>query len=119
MTGTRNDYSSAVIKHIISFHDARQASLAFFYFDFRDEEKKQDLCNFVTSLLCQLSAYSNLCCKILSLIYSTHGNGMQQPSNCTLTNCLCKMLSVTAEQPIFIIIDALNECPNVSGIPTP
>jgi hypothetical protein len=29
------------------------------------------------------------------------------------------MLSVAAEQPIFIIIDALDECPNVSGIPTP
>jgi hypothetical protein len=29
------------------------------------------------------------------------------------------MLSVAAEQPIFIIIDALDECPNFSGVPTP
>ena len=38
--------------------DAGQASLAYFYFDFRDEEKKQDIRNFITSLLVQLSAYS-------------------------------------------------------------
>jgi hypothetical protein len=29
------------------------------------------------------------------------------------------MLSVAAEQPMYIIIDALDECPNLSGIPTP
>jgi hypothetical protein len=118
-TGTHNDYSSALIKHVISLRDAGQASLAFFYFDFRDEEKKQDLRNFVTSLLCQLSAYSSPCCEILFRIYSTHGKGTQQPSNSALTNCLREMLSVSAEQPIYIIIDALDECPNSSGIPTP
>jgi archaellum biogenesis ATPase FlaH len=99
--------------------DAGQASLAFFYFDFRDEEKKQDLRNFVTSLLCQLSAYSSLCCEILSRIYSTHGKGTKQPSNVALMNCLREMLSVATEQPIYIIVDALDECPNSSGIPTP
>ena len=29
------------------------------------------------------------------------------------------MLSISAEQPIYIVIDALDECPNFSGIPTP
>jgi hypothetical protein len=118
-TGTHNDYSSALIKHVISLRDAGQASLAFFYFDFRDEEKKQDLRNFVTSLLCQLSACSSSCCEMLFRIYSTHGEGTQQPSNRVLTNCLREMLSVSAEQPIYIIVDALDECPNISGIPTP
>ena len=113
------DYSSAVIKHVISLRDAGQASVAFFYFDFRDEEKKQDFRNFITSLLVQLSAQSSLCCEMIFHIYSTHGNGMQQPSNSALTKCLRKMLSVAAEQPIYIIVDALDECPNYSGIPTP
>jgi hypothetical protein len=112
-------YSSALIKHVITLRNAGQASLAFFYFDFRDEEKKQDLRNFVTSLLCQLSAYSSPCCDILFRIYSTHGKGTQQPSNSALTNCLREMLSVSAEKPIYIIVDALDECPNSSGIPTP
>jgi hypothetical protein len=29
------------------------------------------------------------------------------------------MLLVTAQQPIYIIVDALDECPNFSAIPTP
>jgi hypothetical protein len=99
--------------------DDGQASLAFFYFDFRDEEKKQDHRNFVTSLLCQLSANSNACCEILSRIYSTHGKGTQQPGNDVLKACLLEMLSVTTAKPIYIIVDALDECPDVSGMPTP
>jgi hypothetical protein len=29
------------------------------------------------------------------------------------------MLSVSAEQPIYVVVDALDECPNSFGIPTP
>jgi hypothetical protein len=93
--------------------------LAFFYFDFRDKDKKQDFHNFIASLLVQLAAYSTPCCKIISEIYSTHGKGTQQPGNDILKTCLRKMLEVTAEQPTYIIIDALDECPNLSGIPAP
>ena len=118
-TGAYNDYSSAVIKHAISLCDAGQAALAFFYFDFRDEEKKQDFHNFITSLLVQLSAQSVPCCEIIFRMYSTHGKGTQQPSDSTLTNCLREMLAVAGQQPIYIIVDALDECPNYSGIPTP
>jgi len=103
----------------MSLRDAGEASLAFFYFDFRDKDKKQDFRNFVTSLLVQLSAYSSSCCKIISRIYSARGKGTQQPSNGALTNCLREMLSVVAQQPIYIIVDALDECPDSSGMPTP
>jgi hypothetical protein len=103
----------------MSLREAGKASLAYFYFDFRDEETKQDCRNFITSLLCQLSAYSSPCCELIFRIYSMHGNGTQQPGNGVLTNCLREMLSVAAEKPIYIIIDALDECPNFSGIPTP
>ena len=98
-----------------------RASLAYFYFDFRDEEKKQDLRNFLKSLLVQFSSYSNKCCEIISSVYSTHGKGAQQPSNDVLKSCLRKMLSVMAQKPlpIYIIIDALDECPDSSGMPTP
>jgi hypothetical protein len=93
--------------------------LAYFFFDFRDKEKKQDINNFLTSLLIQLSAHSSPCRKIISCIYFAHGKGVQQPGLDVLTNCLHEMLLVTAQQPIYIIIDALDECPNVSGRPTP
>ena len=118
-TEAHNDQSSAIIKRVMSLRDAGLASLAFFYFDFRDKDKKQDFRNFVTSLLIQLSAYSSPCCEIVSRLYASHGKGTQQPSNGTLTICLREMLSVAAQQPIYIIIDALDECPDTSGMPTP
>ena len=99
--------------------EAGRASLVYFYFDFRDEEQKQDLRNFLKSLLVQFSSYSNPCCKIISQLYSTHGKGAQQPSNDVLKSCLREMLSVVAQEPIYIIIDALDECPDSSGMPTP
>ena len=110
--------SSAIIKHVMSLRDAGQVSLAYFYFDFRDEKKK-DFRNFVTSLLIQLSAHSSPCCKIISRLYSTFGMGTQQPSNSALTYCLREMLSVASQQPIYLIVDELDGCPDSSGIPTP
>ncbi|KAH9003233.1 hypothetical protein EDB83DRAFT_2682426 [Lactarius deliciosus] len=110
---------SAIIKHVMSLCNVGQAFLAFFFFDFQDKDKKQDFRNFITSLLIQLSVYSNLCCEIIHRIYSTHGKGTRQPSNDALTDCLLEMLSVAAEQSIYIIVDALDECPNASGMPTP
>ena len=103
----------------MSLRNAGRASLAYFYFDFRDEEKKQDIRNFVTSLLVQLSAYSSPCCNIISRIYSTHGKGTQQPSNDALTDCLRETLSLASQQPTYLIVDALDECPDSYGMPTP
>ncbi len=98
--------------------DAGLAALAYFYFDFRDKEK-QNARSFVTSLLTQLSAYSEPCCNIIFHLYSTHGKGAQQPSIEVLTNRLKEMLKVLAQQPVYIIADALDECPDMSGMPTP
>ena len=118
-TGTHNDQSSEIIKRAIALHHAGHANLAYFFFDFRDQEKKQDVRNFLTSLLIQLSSHLYLCRKILSRLYSKHGKGMQQPSIAVLTKCLYEMLFVAAKQPVYVIIDAIDECPNISGLPTP
>ena len=91
--------------------------MAYFYFDYRDEEKK-NLRNFVTSLLVQFSTYSKPCCDIIYRLYSAHGKGAQQPSNGILINRLKEMLTVAAKHPIFIITDAIDECPD-SGMPSP
>ena len=101
----------------MSLRDAGHASLAYFFFDFRDKEK-QSVRNFLTSILIQLSAHLD-CRKILSHVYRAHGNGTQQPSIDLLKYCLCKMLLVAAQQPVYVIIDAIDECPNFSGLPTP
>ena len=103
----------------MSLRNAGEAFLAYFFFDFRDKEKKQNIRGFLTSLLTQLSAHSKPCCDIIFHLHSTHGKGSQQASIGVLVNCLEKMLKVVAQQPGYIIIDALDECPNISGRPTP
>jgi hypothetical protein len=97
--------------------DAGQASMAYFYFDFRDIDKQQWR-HLITSLLVQLSFRSDPRCDILSCLYSDHDDGAQQPSDETLTHSLKRMLTLPDQRPIYLIIDALDECSNVSGIPS-
>ena len=111
--------SSAVIKHIMKLRDAGNATLAYFYFDFRDEHK-QNVHDLVTSLLVQLSAYSKPCCDIIYRLYSKHGKGMKQhqPTNSNLNDCLKEMLAILTQHPTFVVMDGLDECPDL-GMPTP
>ena len=95
-----------------------KASLAYFYFDFRDVDK-QKLQNLLPSLLVQLSSRSDPCGVILSRLYSLHDYGEQKPSDRAMVECLKKMLAVEAHGPTYIIIDALDECPATSTIPSP
>ena len=71
----------------------------------------------MTSLLSQLSTFSDASCDVITLLYSTHGNGTQKPIDDDLAKCLRQILSVLAEPPIYIVIDALDECPDDSGWP--
>jgi hypothetical protein len=98
--------------------DAGKASLAYFYFDFRDVDK-QNLRNLLPSLLIQLSAQSDPCCDILSRLYSTHKRGVQKPSDRAMIECLKQMLTLEGQGPTYIILDALDECPVTSSIPSP
>jgi hypothetical protein len=98
--------------------DAGQASIGYFYFDFRDTHK-QHWRDLVTSLLIQLSAQSGSRCDILSRLHSNHDNGARQPNDDILTRCMEEMLTLPDQRPIYLIFDALDECSNVSGIPTP
>ena len=93
-------------------------TVAYFYCDFRDEDK-QNCRNVLLSILSQLCYQSNLCCDIISHVYAEHGDGTRKPSDDVLTRCLNKMLSCSTQRPIYLIFDALDECPNNSGMPTP
>ena len=42
-----------------------------------------------------------------------------EPPEDLLSECLVEMLRVPEQPPMYIIIDALDECPNISGMPTP
>jgi hypothetical protein len=110
--------SSAIIQRILSLSDGGRASVAYFYFDFRDDNKKH-LHNLLPSLLVQFAAHSTPCCEIISRVYSAHRKGTQQPSDDVLIKCLANMLSAMTQHPIYIIIDALDECPNTFGVRSP
>ncbi|KAF8497815.1 hypothetical protein F5888DRAFT_1889438 [Russula emetica] len=109
---------STIIEDVKTVCNAGQASIAYFYFDFRDINK-QHWRDLVPSLLTQLSTQSGPCCDILSRLYSGHGNGAQQPNDDALKRCLIEMLTVRDHHPIYLIMDALDECPDTSEVPSP
>jgi hypothetical protein len=94
------------------------ASVGYFYFDFKDQSK-QHTRDALSSFLIQLAAQSDAYCESLSDLYSAHDAGSQQPSEYALRECLSKILIVQDQGPIFIFIDAIDECPNSAGTPSP
>jgi hypothetical protein len=109
--------SSGIIEDIMALQEAESARLAYFYCDFRDENK-QSCRKLVISILSQLAAQSSSYCDILSRLYSTHDHGKRKPSDGVLTQYLKDMLSLPTQGPVYLIIDALDECPNHTGMPT-
>ncbi|KAH9044102.1 hypothetical protein EDB83DRAFT_2295245, partial [Lactarius deliciosus] len=109
---------SAIVQDISALSQAGLASMAYFYFDFRDLDK-QHIRNLLPSLLIQLSAQSDHRRDILSRLYLAHDNGEKKPRVGVMIQCLRDMLTITDQRPIYIILDALDECPNLSGIPSP
>ena len=112
--------SSAIIEHLITLRKAGLATVAYYYFDFRDVDKKHRR-GLLSSLLIQLSSRSVPCFNILSRLYSSYNDGKEHPSERDLVQSLKDMLvSLSLSQlPTYIILDAVDECPNISGIPTP
>ena len=98
-------------------HAAGLATMAYYYFDFRDV-KKQDCYGLLSSLVSQLSAESDSCYNVLSKLYSDNSRGMRKPGIGALKKCLADMLSLPGQGQIYIIVDALDECPNFPGTPS-
>ena len=78
--------SSAIIEDIDYMRKAGLASLAFFYCDFREEEKT-GLRGLLSSLLAQLCHQSDTYCNMLSEFYSEHAEGLRRPSDDALMGC--------------------------------
>jgi hypothetical protein len=110
--------SSTIIQDIKAMCEAGNASMGYFYFDFRNTGK-QGLQDLLRSLLIQLSTHSVPHCDVLSNLYSAHDKGKNQPSDRDLTECLKEMLKLVDQRPTYLIIDALDESPNSPGIPSP
>jgi hypothetical protein len=90
--------------------------MCYHYFDFKDVAK-QDIRGLLTSLLAQLCAVSDSCNNALSKLYSKCNAGSRQPDNHALTECLKRMIQLPQQPTIYMIVDALDECPITSGFP--
>jgi hypothetical protein len=110
--------SSSIIQDIMAMQKAGLASLAFFYCDFREDQKK-DLRGLLSSLLVQLCRQSDSYCDILFKFYSEHDEGAQDPSDDELARCLTDLLKLPGHAPVYVIVDALDECPNTSAVRSP
>ena len=96
---------------------ARPALIGYYYFDFKDASKR-DLRGLLASLLLQLCDDSDRCWDVLELLYTSCREGSKQPSDVALMRCLKNMLELPGQLPTFLIIDALDECPNTTGTPS-
>ena len=105
--------SSAIIEEAEVNSGAGLALMSYYYFDFRDSAK-QDIRGLLTSILGQLSAKSDRCSDILSGLYSKHDAGSRQPGVRALKQCLIDMLGLPEAPMTYIIVDALDECPDTS-----
>ena len=73
---------------------------------------KRDIRGLLASLLLQLVDDSDGCWDLLSQLHEASRDGSEQPTNATLAQCLKNMLDLPGQLPTYIIIDALDECPN-------
>ena len=112
--------SSTIIEEVEAMRRHGLASLAFYYCDFNDDEKK-GVRGLLSSMLCQLSNQSDAYYEIVSTFYSTHRDGAQSPSDDELTWCLKDLLELSGQAPVYLIVDALDECSNTqaSDLSTP
>ena len=97
--------------------DARSSLIVYHYFDFKDASKR-NIRGMLASLLFQLGDVSDSCWNILHQLYTKCRDGSEQPSDAALVECLKTMLELPGQVPIFVILDALDECPTTTGTPS-
>jgi hypothetical protein len=110
--------SSEVIRDIDALRKDGDAFLAFFYFDFREDQKKE-LRGLLSSLLVQLCHQSDFYYDVLSDFYSEHGGGSQHASDDALVSCLKDLLKLPGQIPVYLVVDGLDECPITADMPSP
>lgn len=109
--------SSAIIENLKSVEGSPPILIAYYYFDFKDAAKR-DLRGLLSSLLAQLGSDSDKCLHVLSQLHMTCRDGSEQPGEESLAQCLKIMLDLPGQLPVYVIVDALDECPDTIGFPS-
>ena len=73
----------------------------------------------LSSFLIQLYHQSDSYFEILSKFYSEHDKGLRPPDEKELEECLKELLNHPGLAPVYLIVDALDECPNPSPVRSP
>jgi hypothetical protein len=110
--------SSTIIEDVKTMTKSGRASLAIYYYDFREDQKK-DLRGLLSSVLFQLCGQSDPYYNVLSTFHSTHHTGTQSslsPSDNELVQCLTDLLNLPGQVPVYLVVDALDECPSTSSL---
>jgi hypothetical protein len=100
--------SLTVVEHMKEYCKKPSFAFAYFYFDFNDT-KKQEVSNFVSSLIAQL------CNEVVDLpeqlkeLHKRRNNGQERGASHELKAVLSGI--VKDFEDVFIIADALEECP--------
>ena len=102
-------FSSAIIQDIDTMRRAGLVSLAYYYFDFRDDRKK-GIHGLVSSLLVQLCHQSDSYRDMVSK-FSELAKVSRCPGDDELVLCLKRLLKLAGQAPVYLIVDALDECP--------
>jgi NACHT domain len=110
--------SSTIIGVIENICNAGRASLAMYYYDFR-EDQKRDLRGLLSSVLFQLCDQSDSYYNILLNFHSAHRDGKQSPSDDDLVRCLKSLLNLQGLPPVYLIVDGLDECSSSSALSSP
>ena len=97
--------------------ESKSALIGYYYFDYEDSLKR-NIRGMLTSLLFQLGCSSDACLDGLHQLYSACKDGHEQPCNTSLAKCLGDMLRLPEQLPIFVILDALDECPSTTETPS-
>ena len=114
---TNSVLSSAIIEDIKHTRKSRSALVAYYYLDFKDVAKR-DVRGLLASILLQLVDDSGPCWDTLHQLYKSYRLGSEQPSDAALVKCLVEMIDLPEQVPIYLILDALDECPNTTGTPS-
>jgi len=105
--------SSAIIEDIETMQKSGDASLAMYFYDFRDDLKR-DLRGLLSSTLFQLCDQSDSYYSVLSTFHSTHRDGAKSPRDDELIRCLVDLVKLPGPPPVYLIVDGLDESPNTS-----
>lgn len=109
--------SSAIIRDLEQMSKLGLATMTFFFFDSRNKEK-QTLRGLLSSALIQLCDQSDFYYDVLSKLHSKHGGGSRYPSDDALKECLEGMINSQGQPPVYIVVDAIDECQGAVGMPS-